>query len=123
MKRRTFCAAGLAALTTASIPFRRAAAGTGGDISAVGLDGRQLTLKAAEVEDLRAGLRGELITADQPAYESARRLWNPAFDRKPAERWRGCWCQSRQFCNKGRTHEVPARLDRRATHRRGSDGG
>lgn len=48
------------------------------------LDGRQLTLKFADVEDLSAGLRGELITADQPAYESARRLWNPAFDRKPA---------------------------------------
>jgi FAD/FMN-containing dehydrogenase len=49
----------------------------------VGLDGRQLTLKSADIEELRTGLRGELITADQPAYESARRLWNPAFDRKP----------------------------------------
>ncbi len=84
MKRRTFCAVGLAALGTTAIPFRRAIAGTGSDIAAVGLDGRQLTLKSAEVEDLRAGLRGELITADQPAYEAARRLWNPAFDRKPA---------------------------------------
>ena len=84
MKRRTFCATGLAALTTASMPLRRAVAGTDADIAAVGLDGKALTLKAAEVEDLRVGLRGELITADQPAYESARRLWNPAFDRKPA---------------------------------------
>ena len=84
MKRRTFCATGLAALSTASIPFRSATAGNASDISAVGLDGRQLTLKSAEIEDLRAGLRGELITADQPAYEAARRLWNPAFDRKPA---------------------------------------
>lgn len=84
MKRRTFCATGLAALGTAAIPFRSATAGNGSDISAVGLDGRHLTVKSAEVEDLRAGLRGELITADQPAYEAARRLWNPAFDRKPA---------------------------------------
>ena len=50
----------------------------------MGLDGRQLTLKSADIEDLRAGLRGELITADQPGYDAARRLWNPAFDRKPA---------------------------------------
>jgi FAD/FMN-containing dehydrogenase len=50
----------------------------------VGLDGRQLTLTSADIEDLRTGLRGELITADQPGYDTARRLWNPAFDRKPA---------------------------------------
>jgi FAD/FMN-containing dehydrogenase len=85
MKRRTFCTTGLVALTAASIPYRRAAASTAGaDIAAVGLDGRQLTVKSADVEELRAGLRGELITADQPSYDSARRLWNPAFDRKPA---------------------------------------
>jgi hypothetical protein len=85
VKRRTFCASGLAALTAASIPYRRAAATTAGaEIPAVGLDGRQLTLKSADIEDLRAGLRGELITADQPGYDAARRLWNPAFDRKPA---------------------------------------
>ena len=85
MKRRAFCAAGLAALTASSFPFRRVfAADPGADVPAIGLDGRQLTLKAAEVSDLRAALRGELITADLPSYEAARRLWNPAFDRKPA---------------------------------------
>src|SRR6266853_2791 len=64
VKRRNFCAAGLAALAAASIPYRRAAATTGGgEIPAVGLDGRQLTLKSADLEDLRTGLRGELITA------------------------------------------------------------
>src|ERR1700719_2827263 len=85
VKRRTFCAPGLAALTAASIPYRRAAATTAGaEIPAVGLDGRQLTLKSADIEDLSAGLRGELITADRPGYDAARRLWNPAFDRKPA---------------------------------------
>ena len=29
-------------------------------------------------------MRGEVITADQSGYDTARRLWNPAFDRKPA---------------------------------------
>ena len=85
MKRRDFCAAGVAALAAATVPYRRAAAITSGaDIPAVGLDGRQLTLKSADIEDLRAGLRGELITGDEPGYDVARRLWNPAFDRKPA---------------------------------------
>src|SRR5580700_812981 len=83
MKRRTFCASGLAALAAASIPYRRAAAASA-EIAAVGLDGRQLTLKSADIEDLGAGLRGEVITADRPGYDAARRLWNPAFDRKPA---------------------------------------
>jgi len=85
VKRRAFCAAGVAALAAAAVPYRRAAASTSGaEIPAVGLDGRQLTLKSADIEDLRAGLRGELITADLPGYDAARRLWNPAFDRKPA---------------------------------------
>src|SRR5579864_2684817 len=85
MKRRDFCAASVAALTCAAVPYRRLlAAGTVAEIAAVGLDGRQLTLKAADIDDLRASLRGELITADHPGYDTARRLWNPAFDRKPA---------------------------------------
>ena len=84
MKRRTFCAAGVAALTAAALPYRRLGAATASDVSAVGLDARPLTLKAADIADLRAGLRGELISADQPGYDAARRLWNPAFDRHPA---------------------------------------
>jgi FAD/FMN-containing dehydrogenase len=67
-----------------SFPGPRAAAASGADISAVGLDGRQLSLKSGDIDDLRAGLRGELLTAEHPDYQTARRLWNPAFDRKPA---------------------------------------
>ena len=85
MRRRTFCAAGLAALAAASFPHRRLlAAAAAADMPAVGLDGRQLTLKAADIDDLCAGLRGELLSAGQAEYETARRLWNPAFDKKPA---------------------------------------
>ncbi len=83
MRRRAFCTGGLAALAAASWPSRPARA-AGADIDAVRLDGRQLTLKAAEVADLRASLRGELLTAGDAGYDGARRLWNPAFDRKPA---------------------------------------
>jgi FAD/FMN-containing dehydrogenase len=85
MKRRTFVAAGLAALAAASLRNRRALAATpGADINAVGLEGAQLVLKGADVDDLRAGLRGELIAPGQAGYDQARRLWNPAFDRRPA---------------------------------------
>ena len=85
MQRRTFCAASLAALSSAVIPTHRLlAAAPPADLAAVGLDGRQLTLRSADIDDLRAGLRGELITAENSSYDVARRLWNPAFDRKPA---------------------------------------
>jgi FAD/FMN-containing dehydrogenase len=85
MKRRTFVAAGLAALATASLRQRRAFGATqSADLNAVGLEGAAVTLKGTEIEDLRAGLRGELITPGQAGYDQARRLWNPAFDRHPA---------------------------------------
>src|SRR5215469_12445884 len=83
MRRRTFCGAALAALAAASLPLRRVNA-AGAEIAAVGLDGRQLTLTAADLADLRGGLRGELLTAGDAGYDDARRLWNAAFNRKPA---------------------------------------
>jgi len=83
MKRREFCAAGAAALTSLCLPGRRTRA-AGNDVPVIGSDGRQMTLAAHDIEDLRAGLRGELITPGDPNYDTARRLWNPAFERKPA---------------------------------------
>src|SRR6202008_1198245 len=85
MKRRTFVAAGLAPLPSASFAERRAFGATASaDLGAVGLDGAALTLRGTDIDDLRAALRGELITPAQPGYDQARRLWNPAFDRHPA---------------------------------------
>ena len=84
MKRRTFVAAGFAALTAAALRTRRVSAATRTDLPAVGLDGKPLALKGADIDQLRAALRGELLVADQAGYDQARRLWNPAFDRHPA---------------------------------------
>lgn len=84
MKRRTFCKNGLAAFTTAFLPYGRLFAAGGSDVPALSLDGRQLTLKAADIEDLRGHLRGPLLQAGEPGYEDARLIWNRAFDRKPA---------------------------------------
>jgi FAD/FMN-containing dehydrogenase len=84
MRRRTFVAAGLAALTAVSLPGRRVLAAGTSEVAAVGLDGQPLALKAGEIDDLRAGVRGEVLTAEDSSYGSARRLWNPVFDKKPA---------------------------------------
>jgi FAD/FMN-containing dehydrogenase len=84
MKRRTFCGAGLAAFAAASLPYGRLLAAGVSEVPAIGLDGRQLVLKPADVEDLRARLRGPLLLAGQAGYEDARTIWNRAFDRKPA---------------------------------------
>ncbi|HEX3943486.1 MAG TPA: FAD-binding oxidoreductase [Rhizomicrobium sp.] len=85
MKRRTFCAAGFSALAAAGLPRRRTVAATAGaDVAAVGMDHRTLSIKASDLAQLRASVRGEVITADQGNYDAARRLWNAAFDKKPA---------------------------------------
>jgi FAD/FMN-containing dehydrogenase len=84
MKRRAFCTAGLAALAATSLPYRRLWGAPAADIQAVGLDGQQLSLKPADIDELRAALRGELLTAADAGYDGARLVWNAAFDRKPA---------------------------------------
>ncbi|HUE48719.1 MAG TPA: FAD-binding protein, partial [Steroidobacteraceae bacterium] len=87
MKRRSFVTTGLAALAAASWPARRASAallGGSGNVDAVGLDGRQVTLAEADVRDLRAALHGQLLAPGQEGYDAARRVWNAAFDKKPA---------------------------------------
>jgi len=84
MRRRTVLATGLAALTAISIPGRRVFAGGTADVAAIGLDGKPLALKGGEIDDLRASVRGEVLTAGDSSYDTARRIWNPVFDKKPA---------------------------------------
>ena len=86
MKRRAFCASAVSALTAASLPWQRAfaAADGGADIPAIGIGGKQIVLKPSDITDLRAGLRGQLLVPGQEGYDTARRIWNGAFDRKPA---------------------------------------
>ena len=41
--------------------------------------------KAADpLGDLRASLRGDLLTSADPSYDKARKLWNGMFDKRPA---------------------------------------
>jgi len=84
MKRRQFCAAVPAALGVVALaPWRLARAATG-TVTLAGLEGGTRTLTGSEVDELRGALRGELLAPGQDGYDAARRLWNPAFDRKPA---------------------------------------
>jgi FAD/FMN-containing dehydrogenase len=46
--------------------------------------GKGITLASRDIADLRASLRGQLLVPGQEGYDFARRLWNGAFDRKPA---------------------------------------
>jgi FAD/FMN-containing dehydrogenase len=82
MRRRDFCASAVAAVAAASIPWRRARASA--DTPALGPGERQIVLKANEIDELRAAMRGEVLLPGQDGYDAARRVWNGAFDRKPA---------------------------------------
>ena len=48
------------------------------------LDGGTTTLAADALDALRSTVRGELILADSPSYDAARRVWNGNVDRRPA---------------------------------------
>ncbi len=82
MRRRTFLGSGAAALSLASLPLRRLWAAQ--DLPAVSRTGGAITLPASDLASLRAQLRGGLLLASDAGYDAARRIWNGAFDRKPA---------------------------------------
>ena len=83
MRRRTFCASGLTALVSASLPYGRVLAAAD-DVAVMGLGGAPRVLKSTDIDDFRASLRGQLLMPGENGYESARKIWNGAFDRKPA---------------------------------------
>ncbi|MBS0377978.1 MAG: FAD-binding oxidoreductase [Proteobacteria bacterium] len=82
MKRRDFCSAAVATLATASLAGWRSARAA--EVTAVDLEGKPVTLKGAEIDELRTLMRGELLVPGDEHYDAARRLWNPAFNKKPA---------------------------------------
>jgi len=91
MKRRAFCSMAVVAGTAASLPIGRLFAAPGGtsqaasgEIHAIKLSGAETTIERAAVQDLRASLRGSLLTADQEGYAAARRVWNGMIDKHPA---------------------------------------
>src|SRR6266498_1333803 len=43
-----------------------------------------LTLEETALAELQAGLRGQIVGRDDPAYEEQRKIWNGSIDRRPA---------------------------------------
>jgi FAD/FMN-containing dehydrogenase len=88
MKRRQFLNSSLmaAAVSVPGIRVAYAIAGTGtvADIPAITGDGREITLRGADVRDLAARMRGQLLIAGDSAYDKARLVLNPSFDKHPA---------------------------------------
>ena len=84
MRRRDFCRGGLTALAAAALPHRPLYAQADGATALLGLDGKPRSLPQSALAELRAALRGELLTPGDAGYDGARRLWNAAFNRKPA---------------------------------------
>src|SRR5579859_7662630 len=86
--RRQFL--GAAATVAALLPARSLWAEVPGsavipsEVAAVSTDGKPVTLTSPEVKELRAGLKGRLLLAQDSGYDEARRVWNGSIDRHPA---------------------------------------
>lgn len=86
--RRQFL--GVAATAAALLPTRGLWADVSGSgaipsqVAAVSGEGKPVALTAAEVKELRAGLKGKLLLAQDAGYDEARRVWNGSIDRHPA---------------------------------------
>ena len=84
--RRGFLGSALAAAT---LPLGRAWADANDvelpeQLSAVGLDGKSITIPRADIKEFRASLQGQLLLSGNEGYEQARKIWNGVFDRHPA---------------------------------------
>ena len=83
MNRRDMVLGSMTALY-ASGQLHAAQALLGAEIPAISRTGNQVNLPASAVRKFRASLSGKLLDSSSAAYESARRVWNGAFDRHPA---------------------------------------
>lgn len=110
MKRRFFCGSALATVAATSLPLHLLAAADApiaNDVPAIGMSGKQILLPRSDLAELRARLRGQLLLAGDEGYDTARRVWNGSFDRKPAliVRCAGA-ADVVQAVNFGREHEM-----------------
>jgi FAD/FMN-containing dehydrogenase len=94
MKRRDFCRATLSAGFVAGYPFL---AGCGNEtpvavappkaetgIAAISLNGVEIELEKAAVNELGGELAGRLILSGHPEYDTVRKVWNGMHDKRPA---------------------------------------
>jgi FAD/FMN-containing dehydrogenase len=88
MKRRDFVTSSLLATVAAAPGFYVLSAAARSshlpEVTAVTGDGREITLRRAEIDDLAKSLRGQLLLAGDDGYDSSRLILNPSFDKRPA---------------------------------------
>ncbi|MCB1213751.1 MAG: FAD-binding oxidoreductase [Chlamydiia bacterium] len=48
-----------------------------------GVEGKEISIKASEIETLRQNLRGSLITPGTETFDVSRKIWNAMIDRSP----------------------------------------
>ena len=85
MRRRTFCKSALAAAVTASLSAcgaRQQATDPGPTIPAVSMNGDEMSIETAAIEELRGGLAGNLFLQGDDGYDAAKLVWNGMFDHK-----------------------------------------
>jgi hypothetical protein len=90
ISRRRFVQSSLAAAVACALPTPRlyaldaTASQAAGGLAAVKLDGSATVIEQAAVAELKGSLRGPLLLAGDPGYDSARRILHPQFDKRPA---------------------------------------
>jgi FAD/FMN-containing dehydrogenase len=88
MKRRDFLnsslLAGIATVPGIRTAYAVVSTGEVADIPAVTGDGREITLRGADIRDFAKAMRGQVLIAGDDGYDLARLVLNPSFDKHPA---------------------------------------
>ena len=91
MDRRRFCRTAVAASVAAAIPMlpgcsRKAPEATQADTSirAISLQGTEIELEKAAIQELGERMTGPVLLSGHPDYDSARTIWNGMHDKRPA---------------------------------------
>lgn len=79
MNRRALLRGAIAVAAASALPWR--SAHTGGALS---ISGDAVELSGAAIADLQNSLGGIVILPTNPHYDQARRVWSPAYNRRPA---------------------------------------
>jgi hypothetical protein len=91
MNRRQFCRSAIAASVAGSFPWVTGceggvpdAASADTSIAAFTLDGAEIELERAAINELGESLTGSVLLSNHPQYDSVRKLWNGMHDKRPA---------------------------------------